>query len=80
MRVIFVPCSRRAPGPLHAWLGAAASVVTLLYVHLATDIHGLMYAPIGVTTCFVVAWAASYLIAPRRASSAPEASSLKPQA
>ena len=36
---------------VHAWLGAAVSMSVLLYVKLATDLHGLLYGAIGVTTC-----------------------------
>lgn len=68
------------PAALHAWIGAAASAATLLYVHLFTEIHGLMYAPIGVTTCFIVGWLASYILPARREAIPPQPSSLRTQA
>ncbi len=40
---------------IHAWIGAIASICTLLYVKLGTDLNGLLYGVIGVTTCFVIA-------------------------
>ncbi|NIP55207.1 MAG: sodium/solute symporter, partial [Phycisphaerae bacterium] len=40
---------------IHAWIGAIASIGTLLYVKLGTDLNGLLYGVIGVTTCFVIA-------------------------
>jgi SSS family solute:Na+ symporter len=44
---------------LHAWLGAVASISVLLYAKLATDINGLLYGAIGVTTCFLTGLASS---------------------
>jgi len=35
-----------------AWVGAVASLSVLLYIKLATDLSGLLYGAIGVTTCF----------------------------
>jgi len=37
----------------HAWLGSVASIGVLLYVKFATDINGLLYGAIGVTTCLL---------------------------
>ena len=45
----------RKVGVLHAWIGAITSFFTLLYVKLGTDLNGLLYGVIGVTTCFVTA-------------------------
>jgi len=45
----------RKVGVLHAWIGAVASICTLLYVKLGTDLNGLLYGVIGVMTCFVIA-------------------------
>ena len=42
-------------GVVHAWIGAIASICTLLYVKLGTDLNSLLYGAIGVTTCFVIA-------------------------
>ena len=44
---------------LHAWIGAVASISVLLYVKLATDLNGLLYGAIGVTTCFLVGFLSS---------------------
>jgi len=44
---------------LHAWLGAVASISVLLYVKLATDLNGLLYGAIGVTTCFLIGFLSS---------------------
>ncbi|MHC4511780.1 MAG: hypothetical protein ACYTAO_22980 [Planctomycetota bacterium] len=43
----------------HAWLGAIASISVLLYVKLATDLSGLLYGAIGVTTCFLIGFLSS---------------------
>ncbi|MHC4356297.1 MAG: sodium:solute symporter family protein, partial [Planctomycetota bacterium] len=40
---------------IHAWIGVIASICTLLYVKLGTDLNSLLYGVIGVTTCFVTA-------------------------
>ncbi|MHC4616195.1 MAG: sodium:solute symporter family protein [Planctomycetota bacterium] len=42
-------------GATHAWIGAIASIGTLLYVKLATDLNSLLYGAIGAITCFSVA-------------------------
>jgi SSS family transporter len=46
----------------HAWIGAIASISTLLYVKLATDLNSLLYGAIGVLTCFGVACLSSMII------------------
>jgi SSS family transporter len=43
----------------HAWLGAIASISVLLYVKLGTDLSGLLYGAIGVTTCFLIGFLSS---------------------
>ncbi|MHC4460971.1 MAG: sodium:solute symporter family protein [Planctomycetota bacterium] len=48
-------------GPTHAWIGAVASIGTLLYVKLATDLNSLLYGAIGVITCFSVAYLSSMI-------------------
>jgi len=49
-------------GTTHAWIGAIASIGTLLYVKLATDLDSLLYGAIGVLTCFSVAYLTSRII------------------
>ena len=49
----------KRPVAAHAWVGVVVSVVTLIYVKYYTDINGLAYAGIGVTTCLVAGWLAS---------------------
>ena len=49
-------------GTTHAWIGAIASISTLLYVKLATDLNSLLYGAIGVITCFSVACLSSMII------------------
>jgi hypothetical protein len=46
----------------HAWIGAVASISTLLYVKLATELNSLLYGAIGVTTCFGIALLASIIM------------------
>jgi SSS family transporter len=55
----------RKVGVLHAWIGAVASICTLLYVKLGTDLNGLLYGVIGVTTCFVIACLFSIILPTR---------------
>jgi hypothetical protein len=45
----------RKVGVIHAWIGVIASICTLLYVKLGTDLNRLLYGVIGVMTCFVIA-------------------------
>jgi Na+/proline symporter len=47
---------------LDAWLGAVASLSVLLYVKLATDLSGLLYGAIGVTTCFFTGFLSSRIL------------------
>ena len=49
----------------HAWMGAIASIGTLLYVKLATELSSLLYGAIGVITCFSVACLFSTIIPTR---------------
>jgi SSS family transporter len=49
----------KRPVAAHAWVGVIVSVATLIYVKYYTDINGLAYAGIGVTTCLVAGWLAS---------------------
>lgn len=49
-------------GATHAWIGAIASMGTLLYVKLGTDLNSLLYGAIGVITCFSVACLSSTII------------------
>ncbi|MEJ2701918.1 MAG: sodium:solute symporter [Sedimentisphaerales bacterium] len=50
----------------HAWFGAVTSFGVLLYAKLATDISGLLYGAIGVTTCFFTAFSLSRIWPSRR--------------
>jgi solute:Na+ symporter, SSS family len=51
----------RRTSAIHAWLGVAASVAALAYAYFATPLDGLLYAAIGVATCFVVGTAAAWI-------------------
>jgi SSS family transporter len=44
---------------VHAWLGAGLSLSVLLYVKLATNLNGLLYGAIGVTTCVLIGFLSS---------------------
>jgi SSS family transporter len=46
----------RRPGSSGAVVGIVVSVVILVYVKNFTDLSGLLYASIGVSSCFVAGW------------------------
>ena len=39
------------PAAQHAWVGILVSIIALGYTKFATDLNGLLYAPIGMLTC-----------------------------
>jgi Na+/proline symporter len=43
----------------HAWIGAVASALALIYTRYFTDLNGLVYAAVGTLSCFAVGVIAS---------------------
>ena len=56
--------TRRAGGR-HAMIGVATSAAVLIAVKFMTELSGLLYAAIGLTTCWLGGWLASLLIPSR---------------
>jgi SSS family solute:Na+ symporter len=53
--------TRRANGP-GALIGAVASILILCYVQQYTRVHFFLYAGVGIISCFVIGWCASWFV------------------
>lgn len=56
----------RKPGTVAAFTGVVTSVVVLLIVKNYTELNGLLYAGIGITTCFFVGWLTGLFVPSKR--------------
>ncbi len=52
----------RRTTPIHAWIGALASVAALAYCTFFTSINGLLFGAIGTLTCVGMGWLSSRIV------------------